>query len=396
MKLRLTQGLHAPAALMWPYITSPALMNTWSEARIELVHPGDGGGPDGVGTQRRVLIKAAGRSTALKEVIVASTPPHRLVYQVYDTEPITSHHGEIALVPTEDGAACDLTWEVEATYRWPAMEFVARRLLEGQLAASLKALAKISADLPDAPEEASPKSPKSGYQRPDPATMTTLWDDARQILAAQEALADTLADANDQKQWFARVYAFVTMLQLEACEGDQVTHVDWVLRLIPLFHTYYFENLQRWRGELPGLTEGHWADAFATMERKRGRHRNNPAAAIYVGLFKGIRAHIEEDLPRALAQLYTAHYADQCDYSRFRADYLRMGGIFAGASARLLPSLPDTPWIMRVGNDGVFGAWKQKRMDRFYHVARARAQAFERGMRLVRFSPDAMHFDPSA
>src|SRR5262249_58593492 len=98
-------------------------------------------------------------------------------------------------------------------------------------------------------------------------------------------------------------------------------------------------RLRRWTGAIPGRAESHWQLAFREMERARA---GAPGAGVQTarGLLFGVAAHIEDDLPRALAEVYRRHYAGRCDYVRFRADYLLMSGIFQAASARLLAEMP--------------------------------------------------------
>ena len=69
--------------------------------------------------------------------------------------------------------------------------------------------------------------------------------------------------------------------------------------------------------------------------------------AIAYAVFKGMQAHIDEDLPHALAQVYTQHYASLCRYERFRADYLLMGPVFERASQRFIDELPTSSLTLR-------------------------------------------------
>jgi len=51
-------------------------------------------------------------------------------------------------------------------------------------------------------------------------------------------------------------------------------------------------------------------------------------------------AHIEENLPRSLAEVYFSHYKDPCGYGRFRGDYLPMAPLFKEAGERNLSDVP--------------------------------------------------------
>jgi hypothetical protein len=153
-----------------------------------------------------------------------------------------------------------------------------------------------------------------------------------------------------------------------------------VLRLVPRFDHYYSKNLTAWRAGRRLEVEMPWAESFAASERSDG------ARSLALGLGLGVRAHIEEDLPRALADVWVASFRDRCDYARFRADYLLMGDIFDVAGERLLSELPAgvLPGWMRAmravlpkpARDALTNA-------QAYDVPRARRMAFERGARLA-------------
>ena len=117
--------------------------------------------------------------------------------------------------------------------------------------------------------------------------------------------------AGDPKRWFTRVYEYVTECQLTACRERAITHRAWVLRLIPSFHDYYTTSLSRVMGTASGSAEVHWRDAFAAMAGGSLRYRA-PGDVLAYGLLRGVRAHIEEDLPRALAEVYAQHYRGRC------------------------------------------------------------------------------------
>lgn len=108
--------------------------------------------------------------------------------------------------------------------------------------------------------------------------------------------------------------------------------------------------------------------------------------AVVWGILRGAEAHIEEDLPRALADVYIEDYASQCSYARFRADYVLMAGVFRDAGQRIVDEMPKSyvpaplrylfPVVPLEMRDAVFNR-------RYYDVPRARMKAFERGSRLV-------------
>lgn len=378
------KDLPASAAAAWPFLTDPERMNRWSEARIAMVAPGDGGDPGGVGALREVAIRLAlgwgpARRLAFDEVIDESEPPVRLVYRIVRGVPLRRHRGVVTLRDTGAGRA-RLRWRVEAELPVPGLGAVVEPALVRALDASLDALAR---EVRGAPERAVPP-PRRIDETDD---LPELFEAAEATLARERALANALFEASDPKRWFARVYEYVTEAQIARCREGAFAHPGWVLRLIPRFHAYFEGNLRRYRGEDPGRPETHWRSSFRAMDEAE-RWQGDEVRGAFYGIAKGMQAHIEEDLPRTLAEVYLKHYAERCDYARFRADYLRMDVIFGGASERLLAHIPRAklPWRSRV-----LGAvlprealdWLAARD--FYDLPRERRRAFERGERLVHF-----------
>jgi uncharacterized protein YndB with AHSA1/START domain len=376
MLLEIERMIDAPPEIVWMHVTDPERMNAWSGARITLLAKGDGGRAGGVGAMRRVDIRALGRDTRLVEVIQSSEPPHRYVYRVVESPALSDHRGEIRLESAPGGTR--LVWTVEYRMRTPGLASLAKRLLDRQLRKSLDRLASAA---PSWSRDAVP-----GYESPGaidpPEIEPELWRTAERIHKEQRSIADQLDRRADNKRWFARVYQYVTEEQLEGLRRGRVVHVSWVLRLIPRFHDYYAVNLRRRLGEERGECEAHWRAAFDTMDSKRDLR-----LALFLGLLKGVRAHIEEDLPRALAEIYVRHYAARCDYARFRADYALMGDVFKRASERLMREVPARfrPWYTRGAGAWIPGDVQEGiRRRRFYDVPKKRMLAFDRGERLAR------------
>jgi hypothetical protein len=298
------------------------------------------------------------------------------VYRVVDGLPVRHHRGEISVAESGDGA--EVRWDVEYEFALPGLGPAARAVLLPQLGASLKKLAEVVAVAGGEPCGRCAPAPAEGALGP-------LRERAERVLAAQRALADRLEAADDPKRWFTRVYQYVTESQLRACDTGRVTHRAWVLHLVHRFHHYYADNLARWCGDAPGEPEAHWRSAFRAMEHAP-RWYADPLTAVSYGLAKGVQAHIEEDLPRALAEVYRWHYASRCDYARLRADYLLMGGVFREASYQLLDRVPRRwfPLYLRVLGPRLPEEFKEALVTRrFYDVRRQRRKAFDRGERLA-------------
>ena len=379
MRLELERRLPVTRDIAWGLVTDPELMNRWSTARIELVATGDGGSPGGVGALRRVAAPGIGRPTRLAEVIEHADAPSRLVYRVYAGGPMRFHRGTISLESARgrDRDETILRWRVEAEFPVPGIGFAAERMLRPALEESLDRMVRVA---PDAPVRPLPPARDVDTER-----TVELRSAAERVRDEQRALAARLTGDADPQQWFARVYRHVTDCQLEHCDRGRATHAVWVYRTIVRFYDYYAENLKRLRREAPGEVEAHWRKAFGVAEHGARGYRR-PDQVFAVGLYAGMRAHIEHDLPRALADVWRASYRGRCDYARFRADYLLMGHVFRDASMRLLDELPRA-WVP-VWMRAIRAALPPEALDRaiarrFYDIPRHRLTAFERGAALA-------------
>jgi hypothetical protein len=259
------------------------------------------------------------------------------------------------------------------------MGFAARLLLEKQLGESLRELAKVVIVKPEVAYEASHFPDES-------AELPALYEAAEAIYEEQRDLAEELTARNDPKRWFVRVYQYVTECQIAACRRGDFAHPAWVLRLIPRFHYYYLKNLRAWQEQRLHECEHHWASSFLAQDMAR-KWKGGDLGEIGYGIAKGMQAHIEEDLPRTLAEIYNWHYQDVCAYGRFRADYLMMGGIFREASSKLLALVPSDALSLqnRIVERYMPPEIKDNLMAKYYYdIARERRKAFERGERLAR------------
>jgi uncharacterized protein YndB with AHSA1/START domain len=141
MKLRFEQHLSAPPATAWPYLTDPAHMNEWSDARIELLSPGPGGRPDEPGATRQATIRALGTTSRLVEQVVESCPPDRMVYRVISGGLIRNHRGVVELTAAPGG--CNLTWSIEFGAPVPGLARVMGWMFRPKMAHGLAALAEL-------------------------------------------------------------------------------------------------------------------------------------------------------------------------------------------------------------------------------------------------------------
>ena len=371
MRIDLSQRVDASPAAVWPFLTDPVFMNRWSLARIEPVAAGDDGRFDTVGTWRRVFVRAPVGHQRLEEAVVVSECPRRFEYRVIPDAMIASHRGVITLAPERDGTL--VRWVVDLKLAFGALEHVAVRVVRPQLAESLAAMAACA-------RGAAPVAVRDDAFRED-GDLALLERSARDTLEEQRAIGEELARADDPRQWFTRLYAFTTEAILGAYERGDVVHRAWLLRLVPRFHAYYFDNLARARGTVDGNAEAHWTKAFRAMAE------GSPQRRFVRGLRAGVRAHIEDDLPRALADVYLASYRGRCAYERFQGDYLLLQKALEEPALKFLPLVPKAllPWGFRVAE-----AVTPEVVRRFvrirdeYDVPTRRREAFARGGRLAR------------
>ncbi|GED99243.1 SRPBCC family protein [Gordonia crocea] len=344
----LSRILDCPPATAWRLATDPDLMRSWSTARVDLAEPGPGDRPDTAGTLRVITLPDGKRK--LREVVEYADPAREFRYRVYDGGPmLLSHQGVQRFSATDDGRT-EFTWQVSMRLISPPLSHLLCRIIRTQVDESLDLLAEqaSSARLDDEP---APPLPMGTRHPVGSAGFEQLLADAQESLRTQRALADELADDDDPKQWFARVYQYVTEEMITAASG--ITHgaapkcppialdnPDWVLALIPVFHEYYERNLT---GYLTGAeVEPAWQRAWSTAETNDPRRPHLP---VMKGLLYGVSAHIDADLPRALVDVHRRRFADR-DLREFRPDYLRLAPVFTAASDRLLADLPRShkPW----------------------------------------------------
>lgn len=332
MQLRFRRDFDAPARVAWAYLCVPELMNQWSGAHISLKAPGEGGHAGGPGARRKVRVHAGGRELVLDEVIRDARPPHLLVYQVVNGFPLRSHLGKIHLDERDGG--CSLRWDVDFDFVGPGTGRLVARVLRSQLERSLDALQTLLSR----PNVGAAIELPTFSDVPGPTPED--WQRAEAVLAAQEAHAAELDARADAKRLFAHVYGDVSAGILRASREGRFTYPAWPLRLVPVFHDYYWRNYQRWCGTEKGAVESHWRRAFQVAENGSRRY---PGAdgQLLSGFVLSAHAHIESDLPRSLAEVYVDHFAEDCDYVRFRGDYFCMGQIFLDSSRKLQSLIPS-------------------------------------------------------
>jgi uncharacterized protein YndB with AHSA1/START domain len=141
VKLSFERTLALPPDRAWPFLTDPALMNRWSEAKITGVTPGPRGGYDEVGALRQVTVPAFGFAARLHEDVLEAVPHERFVYRVTGGGGLRNHRGTITFAPCALGTA--LNWSVEFQGAVPGLEVILGGILRPRLARSLDVLVQI-------------------------------------------------------------------------------------------------------------------------------------------------------------------------------------------------------------------------------------------------------------
>jgi hypothetical protein len=172
----------------------------------------------------------------------------------------------------------------------------------------------------------------------DPATATipaakTVAD----VIAAMKSLQSKLSD-DDGLKWFNFLYLAVTKAVDGAVNATQFNDPDWIAALDVVFANLYFNAVntaQSGAGELPSA----WKPLFEA--------RDQPGITQIQFALAGMNAHINRDLPVALATLagqddgYPARGGE-----RFQ-DFQTVNGLLATVEARvkaqLLAGFPPTP-----------------------------------------------------
>ena len=375
MELRIQRTLPCSPEIAYSLATEPERMCLWSIAPLRLLEAGDGGHPAGVGALREVTLLPR-PALVLEEVVETSEPPERFVYRIVAGAGIRRHRGEMRFVPVGD--VTEFSWDIELELATPALERLASRLFWPRIEDSLAALAV-------AARTARPARLPPRRRLDEKSALPALFGAVEVCRDALREVADELEAAHEPGHFFARASQYVVEAQVDACRAGRIGHPGWLLRFMPGFHDYYLENLRRSLHRKDGQPESHWQRAFRSMSEEDPRRKRAAATMAHVVGY-GMRAHIEEDLPRALAETYLHHYRTAADYVRFRADFLCCGAAYVTAGERLLEHVPhDGASMVRRLLYGVRGgAARDPRMRGLaYDLARHRRDAFARGERLV-------------
>ncbi len=262
----LRQNLDCTPEAAWHLLTDPDQMCRWSTAPITPISLGPQDRPDTAGALRMVTLP--GGRIRLREVVEYAEFPRTFRYRVYDGGPLlVEHRGEQRVVETSEGV--EVQWTVDMTLFPRPLSHLMAWQIRREVQRSLTEMESLARDLDTATLTSPDELPRRTAHNLD-----DLVSSALEIRVLQQEIADELAGADDPKQWFARVYQYVTETMIEAATGRLelgLTHPDWVLALIPVFH-----RLRRQPRRLPqrGCSRGRMAGRVVDVRDRR----SGPAA----------------------------------------------------------------------------------------------------------------------
>jgi Family of unknown function (DUF5995) len=143
-----------------------------------------------------------------------------------------------------------------------------------------------------------------------------------ELIARMAALLEPLEAAGDQRRYFHSTYQRTTIAVAEELKGGGFTDADWVERWDVAFAELYLDALQ---ADMTGRTPTRpWAIAFGTpADLPPLRH-----------VLLGMNAHINYDLPQALAAVITdEEFHDAALLARREADHRAIDDVLASRVA---------------------------------------------------------------
>jgi hypothetical protein len=203
------------------------------------------------------------------------------------------------------------------------------------------------------------------------ATYDSLYRAAAGALERQRRRAQSLLDSTgavkDFRYWFAKVYSYVTEMELQFVQARAYYYPSYVLRSVLYFEQIYDDNFTAFSAG--ARVEDHWRNAFERMARDQQQVRDaermatdpailgprgEPGATGARGglalnavraavehaadaLVAGMQAHIRYDLPRAENWVFSSYYASVPGIRQedFRPDFFNMAGVFDEAGRRM-------------------------------------------------------------
>ncbi len=231
------------------------------------------------------------------------------------------------------------------------------------------------------------------------ASFQALKSRAEDVKAEQDGYANRLRREEDLKYWFARVYYYVTLRELQMVDAAAYYYPHMKMQLIHYFHATYSENLDAWENEAAAAVEENWRRAFASAEGASFPGlwmMSSPAAyavrlaqALIDVLVPSIEAHVRLDLPRALATAYAHNYADipGAELGDFQPDFFAMDRVFELATEDIRPEIEDE----HIPLDGLIPSVisdtiQDEIFDRLFYLPTEREMVWEKAELILEYS----------
>ena len=231
--------------------------------------------------------------------------------------------------------------------------------------------------------EGMPDDPNESFGR--------LHEQVSHIAEEQASLAESLR--GDGKYWFAGVYHHVTRFEMQMIDDGRYTYPIMKLQEVVAFDRTFEVNMDRWLHGRFDEVEPNWRLAFREAELAPERWHALPSLEILGAMLPSMKAHIELDLPRAIAAVYERFYqANGIPFDAFKPDFDRMQPVFDDASAALLPEIADATFP---GDPGQYALIQRVGFPFIYDVSQARQDAWERAGLIVSGHELGIHDQPA-
>lgn len=330
MRLRLDRDLPCSEATAFSLVSAPAALRLWAPLWVESVATGDGGHVSGTGALRRLHLRSIVRDLSALEVVEAAEPPRLFASRILRAKGVAHHRAEFRVSPRPTGCRLDLDLDLELTSAISDRLFArfVRRQLDRGLS-RLERAASIAATEPAPPVR----------RMEDGAVLAGLFHEATRCRQELGTLAEASVEGGAGVLHFVSLFEHWTDLVIDGARRERFRHPSWMLRVLLAVHGSFVGNASKWlRGERRSV-ESHWRHAFERME---ARERHADLSTIETSVSEGLRAQLEDDLPRALAETWLAHYMGRSDYARLRADVALAAREIGHATLRMVEGAAGT------------------------------------------------------
>jgi hypothetical protein len=356
----------------WRLLTDPTVKNQWSRGLTTARDVGGDGRMDRAGAVREVKVDLPTRPR-VQEVVTCADEPTRFAYRIFEASPLLREYScSIDIEPTDEGCAVHYTVDVDFV---PTVGPLVAPPLRRSIEKSLRGLSEQSRRLAGDP------APLTCHRRPRrrPGGAVALRPEVQRYLGFQQILAEELAAGDDPKQWFARLCALTTEELLRRIDDDRYSEPEWMMRLMAALHRRLVSNLHAYR--TGGALSAGWRAAWAVCDEN---DNNRSFRQVATGVIAASRAHMDEDMPRALVEAHAPVADDGRDFREFRADYLDVASVYALAADRLYAEIP-APVLPRVlrASGRVLPEMRDAMTRKLYDVETDRRRAFDKGFALA-------------